>query len=161
MRYGHVTNGVVDQGPCSLPKSWENISGLNNMSLEQLRQIGWLPWELVEVPVGPNQVLAGSTVVVEPARIVETQVVRNMTPAEIEARNQQYRDANKAEAEALLSATDWTCTVDINNPQYSNPYLGNQDAFLQYRSQVRQIAVNPPVTVSQWPVPPQEVWITV
>jgi hypothetical protein len=161
MRYGHVTNGVIDQGPCSLPKSWENISGLNNMSTEQLRQIGWLPWELIQVPVGPDQVLDGSTIVVEPDRIVETQVVRNMTPEEIAARDQQYRDNNKAQATSLLNATDWTCTVDINDPQYSNPYLGNQPAFLAYRSQVRQIAVNPPITVSEWPTPPEEVWVTV
>lgn len=77
------------------------------------------------------------------------------TPEEIQA-------ANKNKATALLQSTDWTATVDINDPQYSNPYLGNQDAFLAYRSEVRQIAVNPPTTfVDPWPTPPDEEWITV
>lgn len=72
-----------------------------------------------------------------------------------------YAEQNKQQAEALLQATDWTATVDINNPQYSNPYLGNQDAFLAYRSQVRAIAVNPPTTPATFPEAPQEVWITI
>ena len=76
MRYGHITNGAVDKGPCSLPKSWDNISGLNNMSNEQLRDIGWLPWVLVQTPVGANQVQDGSTIQINTADIVETQVVQ-------------------------------------------------------------------------------------
>ena len=74
------------------------------------------------------------------------------TPEEIQAQN-------KAEASQLLSATDWTATVDISNPQYSNPYLMNQDDFLAYRSAVRAIAVNPPTTpVTVWPTLPTEQW---
>lgn len=65
---------------------------------------------------------------------------------------------NKAEAQSLLQATDWTATVDISNPQYSNPYLVNQDAFLAYRSAVRAIAVNPPDTEITWPTLPTEQW---
>lgn len=74
---------------------------------------------------------------------------------------QQIAEQNKATASQLLSATDWTATVDINDPQYSNPYLGNQPEFLAYRSSVRQIAVNPPVTVTTWPTKPDEVWVDV
>lgn len=74
------------------------------------------------------------------------------TPEEIQSQNKQ-------QASFLLTATDWTATVDISNPQYSNPYLMNQDAFLSYRSQVRQIAVNPPTTpVTNWPTKPTEQW---
>jgi hypothetical protein len=73
------------------------------------------------------------------------------TPAEVQAENKQ-------QATSLLQATDWTCTVDITNPQYSNPYLTNQDAFLAYRSTVRNIAVNPPTTPATFPAQPQAVW---
>lgn len=76
------------------------------------------------------------------------------TPDELKAQN-------KSKASMLLSETDWTATVDINNPQYSNPYLANQDAFLAYRSQIRAIAVNPPAVVDPWPVRPDEVWQSV
>ena len=70
-------------------------------------------------------------------------------------------DQNKQTATNLLQATDWTATVDISNPQYSNPYLANQDAFFSYRSQVRQYAVNPVAGFIQWPTKPTEVWVTV
>ena len=73
------------------------------------------------------------------------------TPEEIQAQN-------KTTATQLLQETDWTATVDISNPQYSDPYLTNQDAFLAYRSQVRAIAVNPPTTPATFPDKPDEVW---
>ena len=71
---------------------------------------------------------------------------------------EQIAAQNKTAATYLLQQTDWTCTVDINNPQYSNPYLTNQDAFLAYRSTVRNIAVNPPTTPATFPAQPQAVW---
>lgn len=74
------------------------------------------------------------------------------TPEEIQAQN-------KSIAVAYLSETDWAATVDITNPQYSNPYLDNQDEFLAYRSDMRVIAVDPPTTViPKWPSPPVAVW---
>lgn len=91
----------------------------------------------------------------------QTWIVIDLGPEQIAYNENQAKQLNKQQAEQLLSATDWTATVDINNPQYSNPYLGNQDAFLAYRSSVRQIAVNPPVTVDVWPTLPEEVWVTV
>lgn len=72
---------------------------------------------------------------------------------------EQIQAQNKAQASSLLLATDWTATVDITDPAYSDPYLTNQDAFLSYRSQVRKIAVNPPTTpVVDWPVKPDTAW---
>lgn len=73
------------------------------------------------------------------------------TPEEIQAQNKQT-------ATFLLQQTDWTATVDISNPQYSNPYLTNQDAFLAYRSTVRNIAVNPPTTPATFPTQPVATW---
>jgi hypothetical protein len=150
MRYGHVTNGVIDAGPSSLPKSWENYSGLNNMSNEQLRELGWLPWVLVEVPVGPNQVQDGSTIEVKTVEILETQVVRDMTPQEIADRDQQQKDSNKAQAEQLLAESDWSQMPDVN--------LVNKADWTAYRAAVRAIALDPPVTVSEWPTKPEEIW---
>lgn len=96
MRYGHVSNGVVDEGPCSLPKAWENISGLNNMSESQLRDLGWLPWVFVETPVGANQVISGSTIVIGSTQITETQTVRNLSQQEIDDIKKQQNDAQTA-----------------------------------------------------------------
>jgi hypothetical protein len=158
MRYGHVTNGVIDSGPRSLPSSWANISGLNKMTDEALRPFGWLPWVLVTIPVGQNQVLNGSTITIKPEKILETQIVRDLTSGEIESRNQQARDDNKRQAQVLLSETDWTAASDVGNPSISNPYLVNAAEFAAYRSDLRKIAVNSPVTVDVWPDKPDGVW---
>lgn len=74
---------------------------------------------------------------------------------------EQIKSQNKETASQLLASTDWTATVDISDPKYSNPYLANQDAFLDYRSQVRGIAVNPPDTPAVFPAVPKEVWASV
>jgi hypothetical protein len=158
MRYGHVTNGVIDAGPKSLPNSWGNVSGLNKMTNETLRTLGWLPWNFVTARVGQNQVLNGSTITIKPEEIVETQIVRNMTPGEIQDRSQQAMDSNKQQAEILLQQTDWTTIPDVSDPALSNPYLTNAAEFAAYRSAIRKIAVNPPVTVGAWPDKPQTVW---
>lgn len=83
-----------------------------------------------------------------------------LSPEEVLVNENASRQLNKQSAGELLQSTDWTATVDISDPQYSDPYLGNQDAFLAYRSAVRKIAVNPPVVVESWPVQPDEVWVT-
>lgn len=83
--------------------------------------------------------------------------VRPLTPQEMESQKQQV----KQQASTLLSATDWTAIPSVSDPAQSNPFLANQEAFLQYRNQVRAIAVNPPTYVSSWPAVPNEVWETV
>lgn len=70
-------------------------------------------------------------------------------------------EQNKQTAVKALQNTDWSATVDINNPQVSNPYLSNQADFLAYRSQVREYAVNPVAGNINWPVEPQAVWVKV
>jgi hypothetical protein len=68
--------------------------------------------------------------------------------------------ACKEQASSLLYKTDWTTIPDVADPTKSNPYLMNQAEFIAYRSQVRQLAVNPvanpvfpPVPTSQWGTP--------
>lgn len=72
-----------------------------------------------------------------------------------------YSNNNKLQSELLLKNTDWTATIDVSDPQYSNPYLANQTEFLQYRSEVRKIAINPPSEEAIFPQIPTEVWQTI
>lgn len=105
-------------------------------------------------PVGqPNQILEWNT-----AKLGAEPTQAQLDEAYPIYEGQQIAAQNKTDATQLLQATDWTCTVDITNPQYSNPYLMNQNAFLTYRSQVRAIAVNPPTTPAIFPKQPQAVW---
>lgn len=72
---------------------------------------------------------------------------------------EEIKAQNKMMASSLLSATDWTAMPTITDPQYSNPYLTNQSEFLEYRNQLRAIAINPPETlVEVWPIKPVTVW---
>jgi hypothetical protein len=63
----------------------------------------------------------------------------------------------KAQAVALLQATDWTTIPDVANPSASSPYLMNQGAFIAWRSQVRALAVNP-IANPIFPTQPTEQW---
>ena len=84
--------------------------------------------------------------------------VVDLDPEQIEYNENQARAANKAQATSLLTATDWTTIPDVSDPALSDPYLTNAAEFAAYRSQIRKIAVNPPVTVDVWAVAPDEAW---
>lgn len=63
----------------------------------------------------------------------------------------------KKKASELLYATDWTTIPDVANPSDSNPYLINQREFMTWRSEIRQLAVNP-VADPVWPTQPTPQW---
>ena len=63
----------------------------------------------------------------------------------------------KAQATAILNATDWTSIADVGDPTKANPYLVNQADFIAYRSTVRGYAVNP-VENPVFPIAPTEQW---
>ena len=64
---------------------------------------------------------------------------------------------NQAIADQILSATDWTSIPAAGDPLQSNPYLVNQEEWINYRSNVRNISVNPVDGNFNW-TQPQEVW---
>lgn len=69
-----------------------------------------------------------------------------------------YKQLNKAQAESLLQASDWTEYKSVRDVT-KTPHLLNGDAFDNYRVALRGIAVNPPETeVTDWPVKPDEEW---
>lgn len=70
---------------------------------------------------------------------------------------EKAKEQNKAIATQLLSDTDWSTLPDVTDTT-KNPYLVNSQEFVDYRNQLRQIAVNPPVIVDPWPVKPTEQW---
>ena len=48
--YVLVEEGKVVWGPAELPRTWNNISGLNMMESAELKKLGWLPWREVLSP---------------------------------------------------------------------------------------------------------------
>ena len=122
-------------------------------------------YDVFPVVVEPNPPYDPATQYIETANLptlidgiwVQTKAVVDMTPAQIQARDDRLRGDNKKKAEALLEETDWTTIPDVSNSGLSDPYLTNAAEFIAYRSDIRKIAVNPPV-VAVWPVMPSNVW---
>lgn len=69
---------------------------------------------------------------------------------QIDAYDAQQKDNNKKQAEKLLTESDWTQMPDV--------YLSNKGDFTDYRAALRAIALNPPVSVTEWPTKPEEQW---
>lgn len=81
-----------------------------------------------------------------------------IAPEPLPLNPEEIKSQNKITATLLLQQTDWTATVDIADPQYTNPHLTNQADFLTYRSLVRMIAVNPPTVPAVFPTLPTAIW---
>lgn len=62
----------------------------------------------------------------------------------------------KKDASALLYETDWTTIPDVADPANS-PYLKNQAEFIAWRSQIRELAINPVVN-PVFPPTPEAIW---
>jgi hypothetical protein len=62
---------------------------------------------------------------------------------------QAQKDACKAQAKALLAASDWSVLPDVQ--------LSNKAAFDNYRAILRGYVISP-VTDPTWPTEPQPVW---
>ena len=66
-------------------------------------------------------------------------------------------DNNKDSASLLLSSTDWVTLLDVIDVNI-NPHLLNQSEFLNYRTSLRNIVVNPVEGDIQWPILPKAKW---
>jgi hypothetical protein len=86
-------------------------------------------------------------------------IVVNMTLEQIQAREDGFKKQNKVKAAQLLQQTDWTSIPAVSDPDQSDPYLTNAAEFASYRSKLRQIAIEPPSTVVEWPAAPKSDWI--
>ena len=68
-------------------------------------------------------------------------------------------EENKQTAIGLLAETDWVNQPDVRNTAVV-PHLVNGNEFDAYRIAVRQYAVTPVAGEINWPVKPEEVWVT-
>ena len=87
---------------------------------------------------------------------VYTVEVVDLTPEEIAAREESEKANIKAQAVALMSATDWVEFPSVRDTS-NTPHLTNADKFDAYRLALRVIAVTPTLDPA-WPTKPDEVW---
>lgn len=107
--YCHVTDGVVDEGPRSLPTSWKNVSGLDRGSPGTLKALGWLPVTYVNADYDPDtQVRSGPILNVSNNSVTATFNVRDKTPSELD-------DEKEAKSGAILSEASFKALIDVLN----------------------------------------------
>jgi hypothetical protein len=148
MNYCLVENNAIVDGPRGLPRSWRNISGLNWLSNDDLRPLGWLPSRIEEGIV--DEKFVGSTFTITETEVIETKQWRKFTAeeqAEIEA---QKAKQVRSERNAKLTETDWT--------QVDDTPLDNvaKNAWANYRQALRDLPDQAgfPFNVT-WPAQPE------
>lgn len=147
MNYCFVENNVIVEGPRGLPRSWRNISGLNLLSNDDLRALGWLPVRIDEGAVDDKYV--GSMFVINPYDVVEVKMWVPYTAEEkLEIENQKAQQI-RDERNQLLSSSDWT---QLNDTPLDNTA---KVAWTSYRQALRDVPSQPgfPQNVV-WPVKP-------
>jgi hypothetical protein len=106
MNYCFVENNVIADGPRALPKSWRNISGLDQMDNDGLRELGWLPVRLEEGDV--QEKFVGSVFAILPSEVVETKIWRAYTAEEQAEIDTQKAAQVRRERNTKLTECDWT-----------------------------------------------------
>jgi hypothetical protein len=77
--------------------------------------------------------------------------------AYVAMKDAEFKAANAARAKQELLATDWSENASVRNAAVT-PHLTNASDFDAYRLALRAIAIDPPVTVAEWPVRPDSTW---
>ena len=151
--YAHVKDdGSVDYLG-ALPKSWGNVSNLHlsNGDDAYLKTLGWLP--LVETNVTPtaDQTFETDVVTVEAERVLLIHRARDMTAAEIAARDASHMSHLREERNQKLATSDWTQASD-----HSSPLAADKKAEWEtYRQSLRDLPENTvDLANPTWPTKP-------
>lgn len=147
MNYCLVENGVIADGPRALPKSWRNISGLDMLDNDNLRELGWLPVRLEEGDV--QEKFVGSIFAILPSEVVETKLWRGYTAEEQAEIDTQKAAQVRRERNAKLTECDWT---QLNDTPLDN---AAKIQWTAYRQALRDITTQSGFPHSVvWPTKP-------
>lgn len=98
--YGYVENNEVKQGPCALPRVWNNISNFDLMTPAKLPALGWLPWV---IQTTPGEVLDRTTIEIKGNQIVQTHYMRDRTQTEKDIQLQRTIDQLRRQRQAAYT----------------------------------------------------------
>ena len=147
MNYCLVENNAIVDGPRALPSSWRNVSGLNWLSNDELRALGWLPVRIDEGAV--DEKFSGSVFVINPNEVVEVKLWVKYTAEEKAEIDAQKAAAVRRERNAKLTECDWT---QLNDTPLDNP---TKVEWTTYRQALRDITTQAGFPHSVvWPVKP-------
>ncbi len=145
--YCYIENGTIVEGPGPLPKSWRNISGLDWLDVNQLKNLGWLPHVVVDGSA--NEKYDKSTFEITKDQVIETRHWRKYTNEERAEILERDSRNTRNHRNHLLRESDWT-RLDDNGLTSEK-----KSEWAQYRQQLRDISDQEgfPFEVT-WPTPP-------
>jgi hypothetical protein len=161
--YALVKNGVVVKHPYTLSNLKQdnpNTSFVKSPKNETLAEFGMvLVFNTTQPAHTSSQYLEEDVPVfnAQNQRWEQVWLVKDKLYHQLVEENLSQKESNKNAAVHLLQQTDWTSMPDVSDPLKSNPYLANQAEFTQYRSIIRNIAINPTVD-AVFPDMPTEIW---
>lgn len=132
MQYCYVQNNQILNGPILLPKTWNNITNFHLMDNESLISYGWLPHTFIETAT-PGKIIEGSTFEIFSDKVVETQVCRDPTPAELEEKIAYQWKLTRAYRNYALAMCDWTQLQDNGLTEQQ------KNEWASYRQQLRDL----------------------
>lgn len=131
-KYCLVQSGSVVEGPRILPECDANTSNLNLLDDASLKQLGWLP---VEVVSDNKPVVVSSTLAVFEDKVVETVVTRDKNEQEIAADVEFQWQLVRQERNRLLFDSDKNVLAD----RWENYDTATRSAWSVYRQTLRDI----------------------
>ena len=161
--YALIKNGVVEKYPytlADLKKDHPNTSFANTPKDATLAEFDMqVIYKSAQPSYTSLQLIEEVTPVFSTGnrRWEQGWLVTDKTTHQIALEELSKQQSNKNAAVHLLQQTDWTSMPDVSDPLKSNPYLANQGEFTQYRSIIRNIAINPTVD-AVFPDMPTEIW---
>ena len=146
MNYCLVENNTIIDGPRGLPRSWRNISGLNLLNPEKLKELGWLSCRIEDGNV--DEKFIGSEFTITSEEVIETKLWRKYTEEEKAEINNQKATQIRIERNKRLAETDWTQGKDIPEVISSK--------WIAYRQALRDITLQSdfPTNIT-WPSLPR------
>lgn len=164
MRFVKVIEGVVAQYPISgtdvVLQNPDTSFPQGELSVEVMQAFNCEPViETTPPQFDPVTQNITDSVELQDGQWVQVWSVVEASEAEVTERTQQLKDINAARAKALLLDTDWSENASVRNTSMT-PHLVNGSDFDNYRVMLRAVAVERPLTVSQWPVRPDAIWST-
>ena len=81
--YALVENNEIIKRVKTLPTAWKNVSGLNLGTKSELKELGWLPIELIEVTPNGSKVRGEDKITIESDKVIIVQQLREKNAEEM------------------------------------------------------------------------------
>lgn len=112
MKFAKIENGQIVKVVSRLPENYENTSGFNRLSLDELIARGWLPVVDVQPALGPLEGYGEPVVTIEALQVTRTFPVTAPTVAQArQYMRQQIRDELKAKLYQNLDVDDYVALL--------------------------------------------------